>query len=39
MLRLTDGDIVVTKETAVIAADPEAYVRMLQQVVKERGGR
>lgn len=34
--RLTDGDVILTKETLVISADPTEYVRQLRQVVEER---
>lgn len=36
--RLTDGDMVVTKETIVVSADRDEYIRQLQQVVEDREG-
>lgn len=39
VLRLTDGDIVVSKETLVVSADPASYVKQLQSVVSDRADR
>jgi hypothetical protein len=36
VLRLTDGDVTVTKETLVVSADPSEYVKQLQEVVESR---
>jgi hypothetical protein len=36
VLRLTDGDLTVTKETLVVSADPSEYVKQLQEVVDSR---
>lgn len=34
--RLTEGDVAITRETLVISADRDEYIRQLQQVVEER---
>lgn len=36
VLRLTDGDVIVTKESIVISANPEQYIQQLKGVVAER---
>lgn len=36
VLRLDDSDIILTKETLVISANPELYIKQLQDVVAER---
>lgn len=36
ILRLTDGDVVVSKETIVVSASPEQYVKQLQSIVADR---
>jgi len=39
VLRLTDGDVTVSRETVVVAADPASYVEQLKQVVADRENR
>lgn len=39
VLRLTEGDVVVSRETVVVSANPEEYVRQLQGVVTDRKDR
>lgn len=41
LFRLDSGDVMIAKETLVVAADPESYVRQLQELVadRENGGR
>ena len=36
VLRLGDGDIVASRETLVVSANPKEYAKQLQQVVEER---
>lgn len=39
VLRLTDGEATVSKETIVVSPDPAAYVKQLQEVVADRDER
>lgn len=39
VLRITDGEVSISRETVVVAADPESYVKQLQQVVADRDRR
>jgi hypothetical protein len=39
ILRLADGEVSISRETIVVSANPEEYVKQLQGVVSERSNR
>lgn len=39
LLRVADSDVVISKETLVISADPAEYIKQLQEVVEARTSR